>query len=180
VKDPEEQRWVRMMQDPKANFFDIQREFNDYWSKHERAKGDGWKAFKRWEYFWERRVLPDGSFPSSKEIVDAVQKKLADRAAKRAASKSNRKQNAAANFTLMGPMNAIPTNGGCGRLNNVAFHPTNTNIMFRRCARGRLVEDNEQRCELDHEYRPVPHTGCERYRHRPLEPERDVHRHGRP
>ena len=130
VKDPEEQRWVRMMQDPKANFFDIQREFNDYWSKHERAKGDGWKAFKRWEYFWERRVLPDGSFPSSKEIVDAVQKKLADRAAKRAASKSNRKQNAAANFTLMGPMNAIPTNGGCGRLNNIAFHPTNTNIMF--------------------------------------------------
>ena len=140
VKDPEEQRWVRMMQDPKANFCDLQREFNDYWSKHERAKGDGWKAFKRWEYFWERRVLPDGSFPSSKEIVDAVQKKLADRAAKRAASKSNRKQNAAANFTLMCPMNAIPTNGGCGRLNIIAFHPTNTNIMFVGAPAGGAVE----------------------------------------
>ncbi|MFN9776644.1 MAG: VPS10 domain-containing protein [Candidatus Kapaibacterium sp.] len=130
ASNPDEQRWVQMMCEPNANFFTIQREFNEYWSRHERAKGDGWKAFKRWEYFWERRVLPDGSFPSSKEIVDAVQKKLAERAAKRQSSKSNRKQNATANFTLMGPMNNIPTNGGCGRLNNIAFHPTNSNIMF--------------------------------------------------
>ncbi|MFM2133353.1 MAG: hypothetical protein RL156_634, partial [Bacteroidota bacterium] len=130
ASNPDEQRWVQMMQSPNPNFYDIQREFNDYWSRHEHVKGDGWKAFKRWEYYWQRRVLPDGSFPSGKEIVSAVQKKLADRAAKRNTKKSNSVQTPMANFTLMGPMNNIPTNGGCGRLTTVVFHPTNSNIMF--------------------------------------------------
>ncbi len=117
------------MQQPNANFFDIQREFNEYWKDREQKKGDGWKAFKRWEYFWESRINPDGSFPDGKELVKALDaKNLARREAARA--KGARTQSASANFSLMGPNTAIPTNGGSGRLNTVCFHPTNSNIIF--------------------------------------------------
>ncbi len=126
----DEQSYVRMMQEPNANFYDIQRVFNDYWSRHERGKGDGWKAFKRWEYFWESRVLPDGSFPNGKELASALEAKTAQRLAARRAKGANKVLTAQANFTLMGPSTAIPTNGGCGRLTTVCFHPTNSNIMF--------------------------------------------------
>lgn len=124
-----EQRWVTMMQQPGANFYDIQREFNNYWQNRPRQKGDGWKAFKRWEYFWESRILPDGSFPPPSLIWKAVEQKLRDKAAAKQ-SKKNRLQTPTANFSLMGPASSIPSGGGAGRINCIAFNPTNTNIMW--------------------------------------------------
>ncbi|MCD4679971.1 MAG: hypothetical protein K8S00_06250, partial [Bacteroidales bacterium] len=57
--------WIEMMQERDANFFEIQRAFNIYWENREITKGCGWKPFKRWENYWQTRVLTDGSFPSS-------------------------------------------------------------------------------------------------------------------
>ncbi|MEY4204806.1 MAG: hypothetical protein RL013_2510, partial [Bacteroidota bacterium] len=47
-----------------ANFFDIQRSFNQYWEGKTPEKGKGYKAFKRWEQYWRYRVNPDGTFPA--------------------------------------------------------------------------------------------------------------------
>ena len=54
------QLWVEKMQDPSNNFYDIQKEFNNYWENRNIAKGKGWKQFKRWENFIEPRVYPSG------------------------------------------------------------------------------------------------------------------------
>lgn len=53
--------WAAMMQDPDANFYEIQKVFNEYWETHDKSiPGSGYKAFKRWEYFVEPRVYPSG------------------------------------------------------------------------------------------------------------------------
>ena len=54
------QSWIDLMQDPSNNFYDTQKEFNDYWENKTIEKGKGWKQFKRWENFIEQRVFPDG------------------------------------------------------------------------------------------------------------------------
>ena len=54
------QDWVESMQDSDMNFYDIQQEFNNFWSNRTIEKGKGWKQFKRWENFMEPRVFPDG------------------------------------------------------------------------------------------------------------------------
>ena len=59
------------------SFFEIQREFNEYWEPFNvdnngyyykngiKEKAPYWKQFKRWEYYWENRVDPTtGSFPT--------------------------------------------------------------------------------------------------------------------
>ncbi|MCB0258699.1 MAG: hypothetical protein KDE62_03090, partial [Calditrichaeota bacterium] len=65
------QEWVRMMEDPDANFYDIQREFNAYWEGKTVEKGRGWKQFKRWEYFMEPRVFPSGKLPAPDQSAQA-------------------------------------------------------------------------------------------------------------
>ncbi|MBL7998013.1 MAG: T9SS type A sorting domain-containing protein [Candidatus Kapabacteria bacterium] len=133
-----DQRWVRMMSEPGANFFAIRDEFNRYWANRERQKGDGWKAFKRWEHFWELRVMPDGSFPPAALILDALKQKQSLHDAARADAMQQKKktkngntlQTPQANFTLIGPAATFPANGGAGRLNAVAYHPTNSNIIW--------------------------------------------------
>lgn len=79
------QQWVRKMQEPGANFYTIQNEFNAYWNarikKEQRHKNSflyklfkeedkadfdeqekpGWEVFKRWESFMEPRVYPSGN-----------------------------------------------------------------------------------------------------------------------
>lgn len=39
--------------------------------------------FKRWEQFWSNRLMPDGTFPSSMMITNAINQKLEQRAIKK-------------------------------------------------------------------------------------------------
>lgn len=58
------QRYIDMMYDTTANFYDIQKAFNDYWeTRNPNVKGKGYKQFKRWESFWQSRIHPDGEIP---------------------------------------------------------------------------------------------------------------------
>src|SRR3954470_1313086 len=54
------QKWTEMMQDPNANFYDIVKEFDNYWKDKSYERGKGYKAFKRWQWFTEPRVFPTG------------------------------------------------------------------------------------------------------------------------
>lgn len=45
------------------NFFEMKKNFNDYWNAPENQGKKGWKQFQRWEYFWNSRVNSDGTFP---------------------------------------------------------------------------------------------------------------------
>ncbi|MDP1622076.1 MAG: PKD domain-containing protein [Bacteroidales bacterium] len=114
--------WIDMMQDPDANFFQTQHAFNIYWKDREITRSHGWKVFKRWEYMMQSRVLPDGSRRAPDEIFNAYS------AFKRSA------RSATGSWVSMGPAD-IPAPGpagyeGLGRLNVVAFHPSDPNRIY--------------------------------------------------
>jgi PKD repeat protein len=112
--------WIQMMQDPNANFFQTQRAFNLYWQNRKVTKGCGWKVFKRWEYMMQSRVSPDGTRPSPESTYEAYM-----------AYKSNTRS-ANGNWISYGPSQVPNTPGyeGLGRLNVVAFHPTDPDKLF--------------------------------------------------
>jgi photosystem II stability/assembly factor-like uncharacterized protein len=114
--------WIQMMQDPSANFFQTRRAFNLYWQNRPITKGCGWKVFKRWEYKMQFRVSPDGTKPAPDAVYKAMQEY----------DKGTLSANGS--WTSLGP-STIPAPGpagyeGIGRLNAVAFHPTDQNKIY--------------------------------------------------
>ncbi|MBN2745896.1 MAG: choice-of-anchor J domain-containing protein, partial [Bacteroidales bacterium] len=119
--------WQEMMQDRSINFYQTQRAFNLYWENRTPAKGTGYKVFKRWENFWINRINPDGTFPSpDRDVVEYQQ--FNSNPSKGLMTSSG------GSWTELGPV-ALPYNGtgqpnGLGRVNAIAFHPTNANIIY--------------------------------------------------
>lgn len=124
----QEQSWVQMMQNPDANFYDIQKAFYAQWKDKTPEKGKGYKQFKRWENFMEPRVYPSGKLPHdviAKELIKIVKDN----------NLKSRGQAQVANWQPLGPTN-VPTNGlsyasaGIGRVNCVRFDPANVNNIW--------------------------------------------------
>jgi photosystem II stability/assembly factor-like uncharacterized protein len=123
------QQWVESMQDPNANFFETQRLFNEYFKDKEYEKGKGWKQFKRWEYFMKSRVDANGHFTHSTDaytIYKQIQQEY---------STARLSQGTAGRWTSLGP-NGPAQGGGSGRLNCMAFHPTNSSYILAGAASG--------------------------------------------
>ncbi|MDB4303318.1 PKD domain-containing protein [Desulfosarcina sp.] len=111
---------------------DYQKAFNDYWEPYnvtdgyfyrngEKIKAKGWKQFKRWEWKAQHLVDGEGNFPNTTtaEELEKYYQQYPD------AEKS-----LTGNWTNIG---YDQTNGGydgIGRVNCIAFHPTNTNIFW--------------------------------------------------
>ncbi len=116
--------WIRMMQDPEANFYDTQRAFERYWCGRTNHKGNGWKVFKRWEYINQFRVQPDGKLPEPGSVAREYEKYTS----------SHSPKSINGNWTQIGPVaspgNATDQPNGLGRINAVGFHPTDPNIIF--------------------------------------------------
>jgi hypothetical protein len=117
--------WVQMMQDPHANFYQTQRAFEQYWANRKVTKGHGWRVFKRWEYMMQSRINPDGSIPTPSATFNAYEAYV--KTAQHAAA-----QSPAGNWTSYGPSQTPNTPGyeGLGRINTVAFHPTDGNKLY--------------------------------------------------
>ena len=138
------QPWNQLLSQEKVEkgtltFYDYQNAFNAYWEPFQIEKGYymneagvktkaiGWKQFKRWEWYWETRIdKQTGAFPttSSWEIYQEMM-------SSESASKS-----LAGNWTSMGPSQTNGGYAGLGRINCVAFHPTNDNILYTGAAAG--------------------------------------------
>lgn len=127
--------WIAMMQDPDANFFQTQRAFRIYWLDRPITKGCGWKVFKRWEYMMQSRINPDGSLPAPDGTFREFEHFV------------NGTRSAAGNWVNMGP-SLIPNPGpagylGLGRLNVIAFHPTDPNTLYAGAPSGGLWMSND-------------------------------------
>lgn len=123
----QDQTWVSMMQNPDANFYDIQNAFNTYWKDKNIEKGKGYKQFKRWENFMAPRVYPTGRLPHdiiNTELVNII-----------TSNNAKTRSNAVASWVPLGPTN-VPTNGlsyassGIGRVNCVRVDPANSSILW--------------------------------------------------
>ncbi|NPD45767.1 MULTISPECIES: PKD domain-containing protein [unclassified Lentimicrobium] len=125
-------KWVQMMSDESANFYDVQAEFNAYWAGKSPAKSSGWKVFKRWEYMMQFQIDENGN----RIPADQVYKRVNN-------FKSQRTVKSDANWTNIGPIN-LPINtgtgqpNGMGRVNAIAFHPTDADIVFIGAPQGGL------------------------------------------
>ena len=120
--------WRSMMDDPTANFNEIQSSFYAEFGDSAGGKGTGWKQFKRWEYYHEQRLDENGNFQSADELMQEVKKYRKDHPDFKTYIAGN------GNWQLMGPI-AKPNNGtgqpnGNGRLTCVAFHPTDANTLY--------------------------------------------------
>lgn len=115
--------WIEMMQDPSINFFETQKAFNTYWENREVTRGSGFKSFKRWEYMMQQRVAPDGTRPAADRDLKAYREYIS--------THSTRER--AGNWVPLGPF-TVPSgyNGyrGLGRVNAIAFHPTDPNTVY--------------------------------------------------
>lgn len=124
--------WVDMMQDKNANFYEVQAAFNTYWAGKSPSKSSGWKQFKRWEYMMQFKIDELGNRLPADHFYKEV---MAFKARKGVASE--------ANWTNIGPID-LPTNtgtgqpNGMGRVNAIAFHPTDVDVLYVGAPQGGL------------------------------------------
>ena len=118
------QKWVDMMSEPDANYFDIKASFYKDWGNKPYVKGKGWKQFHRWEAFWEPRVMEDGSFPMHDRVWDDFKNLLLT---------NQQKSGGIGNWSPMGPYTYNNTDSwspGHGRVNCIAVDPSNSNTIY--------------------------------------------------
>lgn len=118
------QPWMENVKSENPTLQEIKKAFYDYWKDRPVEKGMGYKQFKRWEYYWEQRILPDGTFPSPSATWDAWQDYIATHP-----TEAN-KMSSAANWQFKGPSTTPGGYNGLGRINCIAFHPTNANTFW--------------------------------------------------
>ena len=116
------QEWVEKMNDPNATFKEVQTSFYKHWKNKPYKKGHGYKQFKRWEYLWGSRLDENGNLPPADFLSKEQQRYRA--------SHPQLKNAAAGNWSLVHPTNTTELKGGIGRVNCVAAHPTNPNILW--------------------------------------------------
>lgn len=116
---------VKTQPNKQATFNDIKAAFNDYWQDRPIEKGKGYKQFKRWEWYWETRILPDGTFPNPIIVWNEWEKYLQTHP-----DALQKMGELGANWQFMGPATTPGGYNGLGRLNCIAFHPTNLNTFW--------------------------------------------------
>lgn len=98
----------------KPNLNEIRKQFADSRKDRPVTKGSGYNPFKRWEWYWEPRVNPDGNFPPNNVLSKEWERWSAE----------NATDNTYGNWTPMGPVAPISRYFGLGRVSCIAFHPT--------------------------------------------------------
>ncbi len=149
------QEWVDLKQSPDANFYTIQTKFNEYWKDRDvTEKGKGYKQFKRWENFVERRVYPSGDL-SLLSLTGKNFQEWLNNNQEHVYNSGNTNQKVTANnmiasttWTAIGPMGPISGTGNgqflkSGRLNFITISPTNTNVLWVGAPAGGLWKSTD-------------------------------------
>ncbi|RLD40828.1 MAG: hypothetical protein DRI86_14555 [Bacteroidetes bacterium] len=133
------QPWLENLPKNKTeyNFYDYQNTFNSYWQPYNLDKSGhyvdsegitkkaiGWKQFKRWEYEMESQINKEtGELPT--QTAMQVYNSLKQAGGIQTLTTTN-------SWTSLGPFS--PVNGsnsrGVGRVNCIAFHPTDNNTYW--------------------------------------------------
>lgn len=129
----------------KTRYVDIVQTVDNYYAKAKAGLAntdtDGLKTINRQLKMWQRwkmyngaRLMEDGTIGNNQQFVQAALKKIASQPAVV-------QDGATGNWRTMGPTNFNTTgghNGGLGRVNCVAFHPNDPNIIYAGTANGGL------------------------------------------
>lgn len=115
-----------------TDFKTLQSEFDEYRHSRDLRKTKGWKWYKRWEAHYEQRTSLHGDINQSSEFF-AEMKKIQ--------SEKNKANKGASAWVPFGPSELPPsvddiTSHGMGRINCIAFHPTDSATIFVGVAQG--------------------------------------------
>ncbi len=129
------QPFLKNINENPKSFIELQRLF-DSWKKNvDISKEHGWKYFKRWEMETQMHTDAHGSPVDPESYVDIVTKTAADK------QSSITSRFATPSWVPEGP-NVLPNNltgymeNGVGRINCIAFHPTDPATYFVGVAQG--------------------------------------------
>lgn len=116
-----------------SNLTQLQQEFDDYKHSTDLSKTRGWKWYKRWENHYEQRVSLNGKISDPSIFFNAA-KNIQQQ-------KNILSKNTSGNWLPYGPSELPPsidqiTSHGMGRINCMAFHPTDSSIIFAGVAQG--------------------------------------------
>lgn len=144
------QAWLKNLPANKSKgeltLFDYKNAFNAYWAPFKvdkgyyykngvKTKAAGWKQFKRWEYAMEGLVDPaTGKFPS-KTAQQVYEEYLIDNPQPPSLQ--------SANWLNLGTNSSYGGYSGIGRVNCIAFHPTDVNTYWVGTAAGGLWVTND-------------------------------------
>ena len=123
---------------------DYKDAFNQYWKPYNvengyylksgvKTKATGWKQFKRWEYYMENQIDPiTTEFPkqTARDVYRDFQK---GHPTLKAGSLTN-----TSSWVSLGPTTTTGGYAGIGRLNCIAFHPSDNNTWWVGAAAGGL------------------------------------------
>ena len=130
------QPWLENLPKNKTeyNFYDYQTAFNTYWQPYNldrsghyieegiTKKATGWKQFKRWEYEMESQINPEtGEFPTQTPMQ--VYNSMKQAGGIQSLTSNN-------SWTSLGPSSSLSGYAGIGRVNCIAFHPTDNNTYW--------------------------------------------------
>ncbi|MBA2612930.1 MAG: T9SS type A sorting domain-containing protein [Bacteroidetes bacterium] len=161
------QEWAQKAQDQNVNFYQIQEDFYSYWSTHDiNEKGKGYKAFKRWENFVERRVYPSGNLSLLSLTAKNYQEFLSNYQASNSASKlTSTNMIASTTWTAIGPMGALSGSAGgqllkSGRMCFITIDPTNSNNLWVGAPAGGLWKSTNGGTSWTTNTDNLPVLGC--------------------
>ena len=133
------QKWTEMMRDPNANYYDIVKEFDEYWKDRPYERGHGYNAFRRWQWFVAPRVYPSGDmkFASRNLAYEIYKEYLIENSQNKQVAPSSQVTSTVANWTPLGPYGSPGgAQAGSGRIQTILVHPAGTNTFYAGAAAG--------------------------------------------
>lgn len=130
------QKWVELMLEPNANYYNIKNAFYNESANSNYIKGKGWKQFHRWENFWETRIMEDGKFPIYSKVWEEYTHLVTQ-------EKTNSR--GLGNWQPIGPYNYSNTDSwspGTGRVNCIVEDPNNSNVIYIGTPSGGVWKSN--------------------------------------
>ncbi len=127
--------WEEMILRSDYSFQDIRKAFYEKWKDHNYVKDDGYKIFKRWEYWMEYFIDSTGVFDKNaieKEYLQYTRRKNEDFY-----------RESAGNWEQLGPYGFI-SSYGIGRVNVVAYDPNNHDVLWLGAPAGGLWKSTDR------------------------------------
>jgi photosystem II stability/assembly factor-like uncharacterized protein len=120
------------MQGENPNYFLSRKAFNAYFKNRDiKEKGNGFKAYMRWDHFYKTRIDATGKIPDPTITYIEYEKQTKGNVSNQKLSGTNVINQIPGTWSYVGPTNGIPTSGGgAGRLTFVEYHPSNPNIIY--------------------------------------------------
>jgi photosystem II stability/assembly factor-like uncharacterized protein len=124
-----------MMEQPGVDIAEARRAFEKYWQHHEHYRGDQTEQFERWYALNSSRLDPQGGVIGAAQVADEFQRLRQVLDVKQEGDWYN-----------YGPIDIAPRDGikrDAGRVNHVAFHPTDPDILYVSCLQSGLFKTTD-------------------------------------